>query len=151
MQARLNSPPATNMANEILEKVGMYVAQFLGLNITPPSFVSGHVVWAEKCGLDKNPKSETICLTFSLSRFRLAGGNSLSIAGRRTARKKHFKLLAFGLMLIDHVKRPIWIQTDIYRVESIAAFAALSNYSLQANTDYSNSACSQKTKIYRIS
>ena len=40
---------------------------FLGLNISPPPFVSGRVVRGEeKYGLDKNPKlSETICLTFS--------------------------------------------------------------------------------------
>ena len=31
----------------------------------PRSFVSGHMVRGEKCGLDKNLKSETICLTFS--------------------------------------------------------------------------------------
>ena len=65
-------------------------------------------------GLGKNLKSETICLTFSPSRFRLTGGNSLSISGRGTASEVHFKLLAFGLMLIGQVKRPIWIQTDIY-------------------------------------
>ena len=57
--------------------------------------------------------------------------NSLRIFGRGTAREKHFKLLVFGLMLIGQVKRPIWIQTDIYRVRNIAAFK------LQANTDYS--------------
>ena len=73
------------------------------------------MVRGEKCGLGKNPKSETICLTFSPSRFRLAGGNSLSISGRGTAREKQFKLLAFGLLFIGQVKRPIWIQTDIYR------------------------------------
>ena len=79
------------------------------------------MVRGEKCGLGKNPKSETICLTFSPSRFRLARGNSLSISGRAIAREKHFKLLAFGLMLIGQVKQPIWIQTDIYRVRSIVA------------------------------
>ena len=67
-----------------------------------------------KCGLGKNLKSETICLTFSPSRFRLAGGNSLSVSGRGTASEVHFKLLAFGLMLIGQVKRSIWIQTHIY-------------------------------------
>ena len=76
----------------------------------------------EKCGLDKNLKSETICLTFSQSRFRLAGGNSLSISGRGTAREKHFKLLTIGLMLSGQVQRPIWIQTGIYGVRSIADF-----------------------------
>ena len=44
----------------------------------------------KKRGLDKNPASDTICLTFSLSRFRLAEGNSLSVSGRGTAREKHF-------------------------------------------------------------
>ena len=33
---------------------GARFAQFLGLNITPRSFVSGHVVRGEKCGLGKN-------------------------------------------------------------------------------------------------
>ena len=84
------------------------------------------MVRGEKCGLGKNLKSETICLTFSPSRFRLAGGNSLSISARGTASEVHFKLLDFGLMLIGQVKRPIWIQTDIYRVRSIAAFKLLS-------------------------
>ena len=65
----------------------------------PQSFVSGHVVQGEKCGLDKNLKSGTICLTFSPSRFCLAGGNSSSIS----ASEVHFKLLAFGLMLIGQV------------------------------------------------
>ena len=46
---------------------------------------------------------------FSPCRFRLTGGNSLSISGRGTAREKHFKLHAFGLMFIGQVKRPIWI------------------------------------------
>ena len=107
------------------ESNGQKLTYVLDLNITPRSFVSGHVVRGEKCGPDKNPKSETICLTFSPSRFRLAGGNSLSISGRGTAREKHFKHLAFGLMLIGQVKRPIWIQTDIYQVRSIAAFKLL--------------------------
>ena len=35
-------------------------------------------------------------------------------------------------MLIDQVKRPVWIQTEIYRAWSIAAFKLLST----ANTDY---------------
>ena len=109
------------LVSQLLSVTGFSVAEFLGLNITPRSFVSGHVIRGEKCGLDKNPKSETICLTFSPSRFRLAGGNSLSISGRGTAKEKHLKLLAFGLMLIGQVKRPIWIQTDIYRVRSIVA------------------------------
>ena len=39
-------------------------------------------------------------MTFSPSRFCLAGANSLIIPGRGTARGKHLKLLAFGLMLI---------------------------------------------------
>ena len=85
------------------------IALFLGLNIMPRSFVSGHLVWGEKCGLGKNVKSETIYLTFSLCRFRFTGGNSLSISGRETAREKYFKLLAFGLMFIGQVKWPIWI------------------------------------------
>ena len=55
------------------------------------------------------------------------------ISGRGTAKEKHFKLLVFGLMLIDQVKGPVWIQTDIYRARSIAAaFKLLST----ANTDY---------------
>ena len=37
---------------------------------------------------------------FFTSQFCLAGANSLIIPGRGTARGKHFKLLAFGLMLI---------------------------------------------------
>ena len=60
--------------------------------------------------------------------------NSLSISGRGKTREKQFKLVAFGLMLIDQVKRPVWIQTDIYQVRSIAAFKILR---LRANTDYS--------------
>ena len=79
----------------------------------------------EKCGLDKNPKSETICLTFSPSRCRLAGGNPLSVSWRRAARDKRFKLLTLGLMLIGQVKWLIWIQTDINRGRSIAAFKLL--------------------------
>ena len=101
--------------------------KFLGLNITPRSFISGHVVWSEKCGLGKNLKSETI---FSPSRFRLAKRNSLNISGRGTAKEKHFKLLAFDLMLIDQVKRPVWIQTDIYRARSFAATFKLRLYCL---------------------
>ena len=89
---------------------------------------------SEKCGLDENPKTKNICLTFSPSRFRLAGVNSLSISGRGTTREKQFKLIAFGLMLIDQVKGPVWIPTDIYQVRSIGAFKILR---LQANTDYS--------------
>ena len=61
----------------------IFLAYFLGLNISPRSIVSGHVGRDEKCDLDKNLKTETICLTFSPSRFGLAGGNSLSISGRR--------------------------------------------------------------------
>ena len=41
-------------------------------------------------------------------------------------------LLKGAVMLIDQVKRPVWIQTDIYRARSIAAFKLLST----ANTDY---------------
>ena len=69
-------------------------------HITPRSFVSGHVVRDEKCGLGTDLKSETISLTFLPSRFRLAGGEFSEHFWERTAREKHFKLLAFGLMLI---------------------------------------------------
>ena len=80
----------------------------------PRSFVLGHMVRGKQCGLDKNPKSETVCLTFSPSQFRLAEGYSLSISGGGTAGEKHFRHLSFGLMLIGQVTRPIWNQTDIY-------------------------------------
>lgn len=55
------------------------------------------------CGLDNNPKSETICLNFSPSRIRLTEGNSLGISGRVTAKEKQFKLLSLGLMLSVHL------------------------------------------------
>ena len=82
-------------------------------------------VRGEKCGLDKNLESKTICLTFWPSQFRLAGGYSLSISGKETAKEKHFYLHASGLMLFGQVKRPIWIQTDICRVRCIAPFKLL--------------------------
>ena len=47
------------------EFVHVDLAYFLGLNISLLSIVSSHVVLGEKCGLDKNPKIETICLNFS--------------------------------------------------------------------------------------
>ena len=78
--------------------------QYYALVIRFGSRGPGRKVWPRQ-----NPKSETICLTFLPCRFRLAGGNSLSISGKGTAREKHFKLLAFGLMFIGQVKRPIWI------------------------------------------
>ena len=40
----------------------------------------------------------------------------------RDRKRKALKAPRFWLMLIGQVKRPIWIQTDIYRVRSIAAF-----------------------------
>ena len=88
------------------------------------SRVPGRKVW---------PKSKTICLTFSSCRFRLAGGNSLSISGRGTAREKHLKLLAFGLMFIGQVKRPIWINGHL----SSQKHRRFQTTCLQANTDYS--------------
>ena len=86
---------------------------------SPLSIVSGHVVRGEKCGQDKNPKTETIYLNFSLSRFHADfEGNSLDISGTVTARKKQFKLFAFVLTLTSQIKRPIWIQTDIIESEA---------------------------------
>ena len=56
----------------------------------------------------QNAKSETICLTFSPSRFRLAAGNS-EYSRRGAAEEMEYKLLAFGLEegLIHQVKRLI--------------------------------------------
>ena len=102
----------------------------------------GHSFWV-KCGLDKNLKSETNCLTFSPSRFRLAGGNSLSISGRGIAREKHFKLVKFkGLF----GSKWAFIESET---------SPLSNYSLQANNDHSKHSSTvvldqRITKIYRI-
>ena len=62
--------------------------------LPPGSFRCGKNC-ATKCDLDKNSKRETTCVTFSRSRFRLAGGISLSISGRGTAREKHYKLFYF--------------------------------------------------------
>ena len=60
------------------------------------SFVrSGPRGSAEECGLDKNPKSEKICL-FHKADFVLWEGISLTGA----TREKQFKLLAFVLILI---------------------------------------------------
>ena len=97
---------------------------FLGLNISPRSFVSDQVVRGEKCDLDKNPKSETNCPTFYQADFVSREGFLWAFLGETTTEKR-FKLLAFGLMLIGQVKRPIWIQRDIYRGRSIPAFEEL--------------------------
>ena len=79
----------------------------LGANLpsSPRSFVSGHVVRDEKCGLGKNLKIETICLNFSPSRFHLAKGFSLSFSGIVTAIEKQFNPFAFCLMLTGQVCR----------------------------------------------
>ena len=93
---------------------------------------SFRVTWsgAKSVAQKKNPKSETICLTFSPCRFRLAVGNSLSISGRGTAREKHFKPLACGLMLSGQVKslfgsKPTFIDS-VSSQKQLDAFSLLS-------------------------
>ena len=94
-------------------------------------------------------------LTFSLSWFPLAGGNSLSISGRGTAREKPYKLLAFGLMLIDQVKRPIWSKWAFIESEAspLSNYLSTGKYRLLEILSFTcnRSVWSKKTKIYRNS
>ena len=70
-----------------------------------------------------------------VSLFHRADWNSLSISGRGTAREKHFKLLAFGLMFIGQVKRPIYL--DLNGHLSSQKHRRFQTTCLQAKTDYS--------------
>ena len=59
------------------------------------------------------------------------GGNSLSISGRGTAREKHFKPLAFGLMLSGQVKSLFGSKQTF-----IDSVSSQKHRRFQANTDY---------------
>ena len=60
---------------------------FQGLNISPWLVLLGHVIWGEKCGLDKNRKIKAICPNFWLG-----------ISGTLNVGEKQFTLLAFVLV-----------------------------------------------------
>ena len=102
----------------------------LGRNVASQSIVLGHVVWGEKCGqepialmgswcgLDNNPKIETIFLNFYRADFVSQEGILWAYLWDWPLEKKQFKIFAFASTLIGQVKQLIWIQTDIIKSEA---------------------------------